>query len=162
MNREKFMEERKRGPFNEVSLGYRCVKLYCPAEIAQAQVGTSVDSNGRNLTGSNHGDWNRNWLVIAVDDEVGDPIFTDLSSNELPVYTAAHGEGTWDPQMISPSYHGFIACLQEIRRLSKERENPVKLERHPITDKERETTLECIADNNNGELAEFWESWLES
>jgi hypothetical protein len=62
----------------------------------------------RIFTGENAGDWKRDWFVIACEDLLGDPIFVDLSEPGLPVFTAAHGEGEWNPVLIASSLRGFI------------------------------------------------------
>jgi hypothetical protein len=62
--------------------------------------------------------WSRTWLVIATEDELGDPIFAELDSPAPPVYTAAHGEATWDPVRTADSFDGFVAALREVQALS--------------------------------------------
>ena len=85
--------------------------------------------------------WKESWFVIGYEDLCGDPIFVDLAKPEFPVFTAAHREGDWSPEMIASSFQGLIEALQEVNRLSEGRENPVKLERNPISAVERERVL---------------------
>jgi len=59
-------------------------------------------------------DWNDSWFLIA--DEGGDPIIIDLSENETTcnVYTAMHGAGEWDFDVISDSIGQFLACAAAV------------------------------------------------
>ena len=107
------------------------------------------------------GDWKRSWLVIGYEDSLGDPLFVDLSAPELPVFTAAHGEGEWNPVLVASSFSGFIEALKEVERVSKGRSNPVEAERNPLLDGERQRVLSRIAELNGNAPLEFWESWFE-
>ena len=112
------------------------------------------------MTGDQEGDWKEGWFVIGYEDLGGDPILVDLNAPELPVFTAAHGEGAWSPIMIASSFEGFVKALEEVARLSTGRQNPVQLQRNPVSDIERERVLNRIAEHNpNAELG-FWESWF--
>ena len=132
-----------------VSLGYRTVELVRPDELPGAQEGYR-GSEG----------WPADWLVIAIDDELGDPIFTDTSAEALPVFTAAHGQGVWEPVPIADSFDGFVAALAVVGSISAGREDPVGLEERPLTDAERERMLRHVRENNPHAELEFWDSWL--
>lgn len=57
-------------------------------------------------------EWDKNWVVIAYD--AGDPYFIDLSekkNGDCKVYTAAHGEGEWEPQLVASSFVQFLTIL---------------------------------------------------
>ena len=45
-------------------------------------------------------------------------------------------------------------------RLSEGRDNPVKLERNPVSPVEREQVLSRIAELSKNESLEFWENWI--
>ena len=161
MNTERYIEIRRSVPFDEVSFRSQTVKLFPVEELEEAQLGYSVGDAGEDFTGENAGDWRRSWLVIAYEDLLGDPIFVDLGEPELPVFTAAHGEGEWSPVLIASSFRGFIEALKEVERVSKGRSNPVEAERNPLPDRERQRVLNRIAELNGSSSLEFWESWFE-
>lgn len=144
-----------------VSFGYTAVDLVAEADIAKAQVGYSVHPDGTSLTGPLSGDWQKNWLVIATEDLAGDPIFIDLANNEFPVFTAAHGEGTWEPELLATSLEAFGKALKEVERISIGRQNPAELANNPLTDADRTSVLERI-ESVTGTDSEFWAQWLET
>src|SRR5215204_4410547 len=141
MDAHQYIGIRNAIPFEKVSLGYRTVLLFPVAELEEAQLGYSVGDAGETLAGENESDWKSSWLVIGYEDLIGDPIFIDLNTQELPVFTAAHGEGAWNPELIASSFEGFIKALEEIKRVSDTRRNPVQLERNQLSDVERERVL---------------------
>ena len=130
-------------------------------ELEDVQLGYRVSTSGEDLTGSREGDWKNEWLVIGRDDLLGDPVFVDLTDEALPVFTAAHGEGSWSPVLIATSLHGFIEALKEIERISHGRSNPVELERNPIPAAEKEEVLRRITEASGNASEEYWESWFE-
>jgi hypothetical protein len=147
--------------FDEVSLGSTRVYLFKDNEIEEAQIGYGIDNKGSSLTGTVEGYWKESWLVIAYEDLCGDPIFIDIHKKGFPVYTAIHGEGTWDPENIATSFENFTKALTYIIEISKDRENPVKLENNPLSVVEKESVLKRIHSDNEGIDAGFWEDWLE-
>jgi hypothetical protein len=161
MNIEEYIEVRKAIPLEKVSCGYRTVTLFSAAELAEGQVGYSVGEAGEDFTGESEGDWRANWLVIGDEDVCGDPIFVDLSESDLPVFTAAHGQGRWDPEILASSFAGFVKALAEVDRVSQTRRNSVQLERHPLSKVEREQVLKQIAKVNGKANLEFWDGWFE-
>lgn len=54
-------------------------------------------------------DWPRDYLVIASDE--GDPYCLDLSRGDTVIYTARHGEGSWD---FSVAYDNLIEFLHSV------------------------------------------------
>lgn len=148
--------------FDAVSLGSSTVYLFKDEEIATAQIGYSTDEEGNPLTGEDEGDWKESWLVIAYEDLCGDPIFIDTQEKGFPVYTAVHGEGSWEPVKIATSFSNFEKALSYMIELSKDRENPVNLENNPISEMEKESVLKRIRSDNEGLCADFWLDWLES
>lgn len=157
---DSFRQRRPRA-FEPVSLGFRTVALVDPDDLAEAQVGYAVDPAGRALTGQKEGDWSHDWLVVATEDEVGDPLFVDASKPDWPVSTAMHGEGAWSPEQVADSFTSFLAALDLVRKLAQDRETPVALERYPISPVERENVLDEIATKNPQASLTFWETWLE-
>lgn len=84
------------------------VTLVPPSDLDAAQVGYATDAQGRDLT-SGEGRWQPQWLVIGTDFFLGDPYFVDLSRPDLPVFTAMHGAGKWDPEPVAKSLQDFLA-----------------------------------------------------
>jgi hypothetical protein len=160
MNAHDYIEIRSRLPIAKVTLGYTTVTIFSELELEEAQVGYSVSDSGERFTGVKKGDWKESWLVIGTEDLCGDPIFVDLNMPDLPVFTAAHGQGEWIPVMIAGSFEGFGKALGEIERISDGRQNPVQLQRNPLPVGERERVLSRIAELNPNAELEFWESWF--
>jgi hypothetical protein len=125
----RYIDVRRTMHLEEVSCGYRTVRLFQESELEDAQIGYSVGEAGEDFTGQSDGDWSSNWLVIGDEDVCGDPIFVDLSETDFSVFTAAHGQGRWDPELLASSLTGFIKALAEVHRLSEDRRNPTQLER---------------------------------
>lgn len=159
--RKDILNALKTVPFKEVSIGYRTVILFSPEELENKQIGYSVDSVGQSLVGDKNGDWQSSWIVIGYEDEMGDPIFVDTSEEGFSVYTAVHGEGEWEQEMISTSFHHFILSLNHMKEISVGRENPVALENNPISFEEKKHILKLISNINVETDLYFWESWLE-
>jgi hypothetical protein len=162
MNTKQYIEIRRKVSLNDVSLGYQTVKLIPVHELNEAQLGYSITESGETITGDYEGDWKRNWLVIARDELLGDPLFVDLNEEDLPVYTAEHGEGAWSATIVSFSFKGFIQALEEIDRIGHGRRNPVELEQNPFSDAGRKQSLNRIAEVCGDISFEFWESWFHS
>jgi hypothetical protein len=161
MDSQQYIEIRNRHRVEKVSLGYRTVTLFPSSELEGAQLGYSIGDSGERYSGENEGDWKDGWFVIGYEDLCGDPIFVDLNAQDLPVFTAAHGEGDWKPVEIVSSFEGFVKALSEIEHVSDGRHNPVQLEHNPLSDAERKRVLDRIAELNRSASLEFWESWFD-
>lgn len=143
-----------------VSLGYKTVHLHLPSELPDAQLGYSVDPEGNSLIGKQDGDWKENWIVIGYEDLCGDPIFIDTSGDGFPVYTAMHGTGSWEPELIAATLTGLMGAMEIMAAVSVGREHPVALEAKAITPEVQSRTLEEIARINPGADMSFWELWM--
>jgi hypothetical protein len=77
------------------------------SELEGLQVGYSVTPEGDTLIDENGG-WRERWLVIGFEELTGDPAFVDLADPALPVLTAMHGEGEWEPLPLAKSLRGFL------------------------------------------------------
>lgn len=160
MTVNQYIELRDSVPLRSISFGRTTISLFKEKELRKAQIGYSVDSKGKSLCGSKEGDWRESWLVIADEDVCGDPIFIDLANDDLPVYTAINGEGDWEPKLIANSFQGFIQVLEQIKSASKGRENPAKLEKHPLSKEEFNSVLKLIKQSNPTASFHFWEQLL--
>ena len=119
-----------------ISIGYDGIDLVDDEEIEEIQIGYSVHPDGQSLVGKKDGDWMKDWIVIGYETLTGDPIFVDLSNPDFPVYTAMHGQGSWEPDLVSSTYSGFIQILRKLELLAVGREDPVKMEENPISQEE--------------------------
>ena len=72
----------------------------------------------------------------------GDPLFVDTGVSELPVFTAMHGEGAWEPVQVAISVEAFAKCIEEFSRISVGRNNRVEREANPVSDGERVAFLQ--------------------
>jgi hypothetical protein len=141
---------------SSVSFGHSSVILWHSSELGKRQLGYSIAPDGTSLCGDRDGDWRGTWLAIGIEGECGDPLFIDTATSGFPVYTAWHGEGRWDPKPIAVSLDGLREALLAIARAAKDREDPVALERNPISPEERILILEEIQRHNPGIDLYFW------
>lgn len=144
----------------EVSVGYMTVHLFEVAALEAEQLGYSQGPEGQDLTGEDDGDWRPSWLAVGYEDMCGDPIFVDLGATEHPVFTAAHGMGSWDPTLIAESFDGFVAALVKVHQLSRGREHPVALEQNPLTPEELDGLVKALRVCGGEASVEFWTDWF--
>ena len=140
----------------ELSFGYGGICLYASYEIENAQIGYATDLDHGNLCTGTPGSWRSNWIVVGRETCNGDPIFIATSSPNTSVFTAMHGAGAWEPELISKSFLGFMEIVNRLETLSTGREHPVALESKPMTQKEYDEFLQFA--RKEGELAStvFW------
>jgi hypothetical protein len=110
-------------PENEVSyyFGFTGFTIAARGTLNEAQFGYGKHPNGQDLSGNTEGDWQKSWCVVGRDTLVGDPFFVDTSSKILPVFTAMHGVGIWEPRQVSDSLAGFLSGLEYLREQSKQK-----------------------------------------
>ena len=143
-------------PVNSVSIGYSELVLFKSSDLSKEQIGyRSHGQTGASLIGSNDGEWLADWYVIGYDSLCGDPFLVDTSDANLPVMTAMHGEGFWNPETVASTFGGFAEALLLLVALAKGREHPVGLESNPISEKERQTFLTQI-NKVTGNDANYW------
>jgi len=106
--------------------------------------------------------WKKSWLVIARENTCSDPIFVDASDQELPVFTAWHGEGAWDPQPVAASLSKFSEALVFLKPFCANREHPVGLAAHPLSSAERATLGEGLGRILGTPVPSFWEVLFEA
>jgi len=78
------------------------IELLAPDDLDAGQVGFAISPEGESLVGP-AGFWQPEWFVIGLETLLGDPNFVDLDDPALPVMTAMHGMGRWDPDRIADS-----------------------------------------------------------
>jgi len=146
----------------EVNFGCGGIKLFSSPEIEGQQLGYSVAANGSSLCTGAEGAWQPSWLVIGCESALGDPIFIDTDDDALPVFTAMHGEGAWEPNPIATSAEAFANCLKEFARIAAGRANPGEHNANPVGDDDRKRFLNRIAElNRTASAPEFWDVMLE-
>src|SRR5215467_366979 len=87
--------------FSEVCFGYTGLKLFSLDELEGSQIGYSISAEGNSFCDGLPGAWKSEWIAIGRDTLCGDPIILNTARPELPVMTAIHGEGSWDPSPIA-------------------------------------------------------------
>ncbi|NQY36661.1 MAG: hypothetical protein HRT37_17165 [Alteromonadaceae bacterium] len=128
-------------------------------ELEHAQVSYSYDENGTDLTGTNEGDWQKSWVVIAVDLEMGDPYFIDTDQENLPVYTAVPYDGPWLPELVAPSLEGFLKSLVVLTSDRKQNAAQFVPDDSSITDQATLVQLqEKLIEASGGEP--FWQTFF--
>ena len=145
----------------DISIGYSEINIFKLENIEKKQIGYSVSENGKSLVGKNNGDWKKNWIVIATDN-IDDPIFVDIEKLNLPVFTSEHGNGEWEESCIAISIENFSQILYNLKQLSIERENPIRIETNPISETEIDNFLSKTKNDNKGMDIEYWEIFLEN
>jgi hypothetical protein len=146
---------------NSISIGYNEINFITPSMLSDGQIGYSFSPDGNSLMSKSEGSWNANWLVIATDG-LGDPIFIDLSLTEFPILTAMHGEGFWEPILISDNFSNFQNIILVLNQLSKDRTNPAALEKKPISEKEADAFLKQIELKNPKSNVSYWSEFIEN
>ena len=146
-------------PVRSISLGYRTLQVVDPNALPEAQLGYSRSPDGDDdLTADDPGAWQGSWVVIGHEDECGDPIFVDTADPDFPVFTAAHGQGEWEPRMIAESLGQFSKALRYLKPLTAGRESPMEFEGNPFDDVE--AVLEKLGELTACPDAIFWTDWL--
>lgn len=145
----------------DISIGYSEINIFKLENIEKEQIGYSVTENGKSLVGNKNGDWKKNWIVIATDN-MDDPIFVDIENPNLPVFISEHDNGEWEENYIAISIEKFSSILNDLRNLSINRQNPVEIEKNPISETELELFLTKTKNDNNWMDIEYWKIFLEN
>ncbi len=150
---------RAKFPLTSVSIGFWGIELVPSDRLPAAQLGYSVLPKGVNPDAS---DWKESWLVIGRETLCGDPVFIETEDPVLPVYTAAHGTGLWEPQLIAPSLIAFFELMAQLKELAPGRESPVALDNNPIPRKELQRFRKVLSACLGRRIPLFWKSLWES
>jgi hypothetical protein len=146
----------------EVQYGAGGLMLFPASELEVRQIGYAIGADGSSFCGPEEGYWRRNWIVIGEDTCLGDPIFIDTQSDDLPVFTAMHGEGIWKPEPVAISLKAFAQCWDEFSRIAKGRSNPVEQEENPLSQDEIDAFLDRVQKINSSRTdIEYWQEVLE-
>jgi len=63
----------------------------------------------------------------------------------------------WSPQVIASSFRHFVQILERLQVLARGRATPVQMEKHPLTDSERESFIDSIRRESADANVSFWE-----
>lgn len=143
-------------PFEEISLGAGGLRFAQLEDLEELQVGYSRSREGATFCTGEPGAWQEPWIVIGENTCLGDPLIMDPSTNPIAIFTAMHGAGEWNPELIASSLEGFGVALSIVREMSVGREHPVGLEANPIPPTARKLALSKIAAANPGVGLTFW------
>jgi hypothetical protein len=148
--------------FDQVAYGVGGILLMKPSELEEGQVGYSVDPRGKTLAGDGDGDWRSDWIVIGSESACGDPIFMSIKP-PYQVFTAIHGEDSWDAKLVAPSLDNFWKCLSLFREMARGRSDPAQLEANPPDDREIQAYLKDIDRLCGGQedAVDFWSAQAE-
>lgn len=130
-----------------------------PSALEQAQYGFGQDENGHDLSGTNAGDWQSSWLIIARDTELGDPYFVDVSDNEFPVYTAFLGESGWEIEQVTVSLLGFVNCMNILHSNGEQTQAQFVPDDNTLIDEAGLAVLQQKL-SANAENAAFWQMFF--
>jgi len=122
MDKTELLTKLKAFEHKDVFFGPQGFKVVCKtAELNKAQIGFSINKNGKSLIDNTQCSWQSSWLVIAQDTELGDPYFVDMADENLAVYTAlAEEENKWQATLVASSLNGFAQCLSLIHQRSQQ------------------------------------------
>ena len=140
----------------EASIGYDGITLFPIESLSENQVGYSHTLAGESLCLGGAGDWREEWLVIGQSLACGDPIILDTAEEQLPILSALHGEGSWNPTSIAGSLEGFAIAYNLLVALGHGRENPIALSKKPLPAEMRLKALNEIELHNPGVIMYFW------
>ena len=119
----------------EVSINYSDLSFPDTSDFQDFQAGYRFNSiTSEDLTSDKSGSWQKDWYVIGY--HSGDPFFVKLSSDKVPVYTAYHGQGNWEPKLVTKTIEDFQQIINKIKEISIGRETPISFEKNPITERE--------------------------
>jgi hypothetical protein len=101
-------------------------------------------------------------VVIGQDTGCGDPIFASQEHSH-PVFSAMHGQGSWNPKLVAQSLDVLRQCLNVFQRFSTGRSSRVELDANPPGSKDQIQFLEDIRSLTNGdqEVLGFWAVQIE-
>ncbi len=144
--------------FDRIDYNVGGIELFQPENLPEAQLGYAVGIGGESLVGVKPGGWLADWVVIGNETACGDPVFASQTSPH-PIFTAMHGQGSWEPELIAPSLETFRECLDVFRRFAEGRSCPGELKAHLPSEEERARFLTDIKRLTTTDDVEAWFFW---
>ena len=157
---QEIIEAIKSKNLKEVFFGSNGFSIADEGSIKDLRLGYSVHPDGSDLSGTNEGDWQKSWVVIGTDTEVGDPFFVDTSEPSLPVYTAMHGMGEWSAELVSTSLTSFLEVLDYLNSISKQKFARIDPDENTITDPKELAAIKKKLQEISGEKY-YWKIFIE-
>ncbi len=79
------------------------------------------------------------------------------------MFSAMHGEGSWDPKLVAPSLDVFAQFLRELKQFAAGRSSPLEIDANPPTSEEQAQFLHVIRSLTNAdqEALGFWAVQIE-
>ena len=65
--------------------------------------------------------WNKDWFVVGIDTELGDPYLIKQNNEDAHVYTAVFDGVSWSLVPVSHTIHSFIECLTRLQHLGSQK-----------------------------------------
>ena len=95
--------------------------------------------------------------MIGHERACGDPIFASEETPH-PVFSAMHGEGSWEPKLVAPSIEAFAECLKAFQGFAAGRSSPFEIGANPPTPEQQAQFLTVIRtlSNDNQDGLGFW------
>ena len=143
-----------------IDIGYGGFTFFASEELEKAQVGYSIDSRKNSILKGTEGEWQKEWIVIGLDDLVGDPIFVDTKTTDLVVMTAEHA-AEWNPYPIADSLDNFVEIINQLATLSFGRNTPETFEENPLPEKDKNEFISALRLANPNSEIEYWEGFFD-
>ncbi|MGN7478162.1 SMI1/KNR4 family protein [Solibacillus silvestris] len=148
-----------------INLEYKKIKNYVNFEVfpfeqlAEYQIGYSIDSDGNSLVTDEKHSWDDYWIVIAYETMCGDPIIIELNENGCPVSILMHGMGSWGAgSFLANSMESFFYILKDIAGFLTEK--GIVNGKRTIQNKELRALLNNFSEKDEYADLDIWESLL--
>lgn len=105
------------------------------------------------------GSWNKDWFIIGIDTELGDPYLIKQSSDKAFVYTAVFDGSTWDLVCVAHTMRSFMECLTLIQDISSQKSEVFVPDEFTVSDR---TILNKLEEQliKTSECEEFWQQFF--
>jgi SMI1/KNR4 family protein SUKH-1 len=91
------------------------VRLFSSSELANEQLGFSLNEDGTVRSPDKDNGWRKSWILVARSSLLGDPYFLDVSKldaeGDCTVFTAMSGAGRWEPRLCGSTFAQFLRIL---------------------------------------------------
>ena len=147
-------------PDREIEVEGVGLSLISKERFENQQTGYRFTPDGQSLIGDGKGAWKAEWWVIGNDCLVYDPVMVDINTENLVVYTAVHGKGAWQAEMISTSLEGLLESIDVLYQFKQEYVNFQSNNQIPIrkilVSSQNQVTQHCEVQTG------YWKNYFES
>jgi hypothetical protein len=99
----------------EVPTPVERVRFFSSSELANEQLGFSLNEDGSARPPDKDNGWRKSWILFARSSLLGDPYFLDVSKldaeGDCTVFTAMSGAGRWEPRLCGSTFVQFLRIL---------------------------------------------------